>query len=308
MTERPVRKARESKGPSREATLRAALEIIDADGIEGLSMRGLGHALGCDPMSLYRHAATKAALLDLVAESVLAQLSIDVESTDWAGQLRSLARQFRGLALAHPNLVSLLVTRPLSTPIAMWPLGTLRPLESVLELLNRAGFTEADALRIYRLVYGSMQGHVLNELQTLVATMTRRTPCCGWACTACHCGSSLDFAASPRFWPPMTAQKNSNDAWTSCSRASTSIRIPTAHSRGCLRPEWSGSASAPLRYARCRRGVGWNYLRVKVTMERVTGIEPALSAWEALPSPFLAPRLPGVIHWLPGVMVSGSHP
>ncbi len=169
MPERPVRKPRESKGPSREATLRAALEIIDADGIEGLSMRGLGHALGCDPMSLYRHAATKAALLDLVAESVLAQLSIDVESTDWAGQLRSLARQFRGLALAHPNVVSLLVTRPLSTPIAMWPLGTLRPLESVLELLIRAGFTEADALRIYRLVYGSMQGHVLNELQTLVA-------------------------------------------------------------------------------------------------------------------------------------------
>jgi AcrR family transcriptional regulator len=149
--------------------LRAALDIIDQDGVEALSMRRLGHALGCDPMSLYRHAATKAALLDSVAESVLAELTVDVTDEDWAGQLRKLARQFRALALAHPNLLGLLVTRPLSTPLAMWPLGTLRPLEAVLELLIRAGFAEVDALRIYRLVYGSMQGHVLNELQTLVA-------------------------------------------------------------------------------------------------------------------------------------------
>lgn len=163
------RKPRDSTGPTRGATLRAALEIIDEDGVEALSMRRLGHALGCDPMSLYRHAVTKAALLDAVAESVLAKLSVDVSDDDWSGQLRSLARQFRGLALAHPNLVALLVTRPLSTPLAMWPVGTLRPLEDILELLIRAGFSEADALRIYRLVYGSMQGHVLNELQTLVA-------------------------------------------------------------------------------------------------------------------------------------------
>lgn len=169
MAPRAPRKPRDSSGPTREAMLRAALEIIDRDGVEGLSMRRLGHALGCDPMSLYRHAATKAVLLDSVAESVLARLSVDVTDGDWAGQLRNLAHQFRGLALAHPNLVGLLVTRPLSTPLAMWPLGTLRPLEAVLELLIRAGFSPVDALRIYRLVYGSMQGHVLNELQTLVA-------------------------------------------------------------------------------------------------------------------------------------------
>ena len=169
MAQRTTRKPRDSAGPSREAMLSVALEIIDQDGIEGLSMRRLGQALGCDPMSLYRHAATKAALLDSVAELVLSELTVDVTDPDWEDQLRQLARQFRGLALAHPNLVPLLVTRPLATPMAMWPLGALRPLESVLELLIRAGFSEADALRVYRLVYGSMQGHVLNELQTLVA-------------------------------------------------------------------------------------------------------------------------------------------
>jgi len=168
MATRNVRSTRDSSGSSPESTLRAALEIIDADGVEGLSMRRLGRALGRDPMSLYRHAATKAELLDAVAESVLAELSVDTTDDDWAGQLRIVARQFRELALAHPNVVPLLVTQPLATPIALRPLGTLRPLEDVLELLIGAGFSEVDALKVFRSFYGFVQGHVLNELQQLV--------------------------------------------------------------------------------------------------------------------------------------------
>lgn len=153
---------------TRESTLRAALEIIDQDGVGGLSMRRLGRTLGRDPMSLYRHATTKAELLDGVAETVLAELTVDTGSGDWEVQLRTVARQFRGLALAHPNVIPLLVTRPLSTPLAMRPLGTLRPLEAILEMLIRAGFSEVDALHVYRSFFGFIQGHVLNELQEIV--------------------------------------------------------------------------------------------------------------------------------------------
>lgn len=168
MTTRTTRKTAGSPSEGRESMLRAALEIIDQDGIEGLSMRRLGRALGRDPMSLYRHAPTKADLLDGVAESILSELSVDTSDSDWAGQLRTVARKYRGLALAHPNVVPLLVTRPLATPIAMRPLGTLRPLEAILELLIGAGFAEADALHVYRSFYGLIQGHVLNELQEIV--------------------------------------------------------------------------------------------------------------------------------------------
>ncbi len=153
---------------TRESTLRAALEIIDEDGVEGLSMRRLGRTLGRDPMSLYRHATTKAELLDGVAENVLAELSVDTAPGDWEAQLRAVARQFRGLALDHPNVVPLLVTRPLGTPLAMRPLGTLRPLEAILELLIGAGFSEVDALHVYRSFFGFIQGHVLNELEEIV--------------------------------------------------------------------------------------------------------------------------------------------
>jgi AcrR family transcriptional regulator len=153
---------------TRELVLATALEIIDRDGADALSMRRLAAALDRDPMILYRHASGKAALLDDVVETVLAQLHVDPSDPDWANQLRAVARDYRALAVAHPNVVPLLVTRPLATPLALRPHGTLRPLEDILALLTRAGFSGPDALHVYRAFFGFLNGHVLNELQELV--------------------------------------------------------------------------------------------------------------------------------------------
>jgi AcrR family transcriptional regulator len=153
---------------TRELVLATALELIDRDGADALSMRRLGAALDRDPMILYRHAPGKAALLDGVVETVLSELKVDPADPDWAAQLRAVARDYRALALAHPNVVPLLVTRPLATPLALRPRGTLRPLEDILALLTRAGFSGPDALHVYRALFGFLNGHVLNELQELV--------------------------------------------------------------------------------------------------------------------------------------------
>jgi AcrR family transcriptional regulator len=156
-------------GPlTRESVLRTALGIIDRDGADGLTMRRLGNALGRDPMALYRYAANKNALLDGVVELVMGDARLDPTDPDWAGQLRTFARAFRAIAIAHPNVVPLLVTRPLATPLALRPLGTLRPLEDTLDLLTRAGFTDVEALHVYRSFQGLLFGHVLNELQEIV--------------------------------------------------------------------------------------------------------------------------------------------
>jgi AcrR family transcriptional regulator len=122
MTTPAARRAVNGSGKiTREAVLAAALEIIDRDGADALSMRRLARALDRDPMILYRHAPNKAALLDGVAETVLAQLHVDSADPDWAGQLRQVARRFRALALAHPHVVPLIVTRPLATPLGLRP-------------------------------------------------------------------------------------------------------------------------------------------------------------------------------------------
>ncbi|ORA09024.1 TetR/AcrR family transcriptional regulator C-terminal domain-containing protein [Mycobacterium asiaticum] len=153
---------------TRERVLQAALQIVDTEGVEALSMRRLAQAVDREAMSLYRYAENKAALLDGIVELVLSELAIDAGAADWRAELCELARNFRRLALAHPNVVPLLVTRPLATPLGLRPPGLLRPLEDFLELLVSAGFTAPQALHAYRLFFGFLNGHILDELQEVV--------------------------------------------------------------------------------------------------------------------------------------------
>ena len=132
-------------------------------------MRRLARELSCNAMALYRYAASRDELLDGVVETVLTELVITPGGSDWQGRLRHAAHQFRALALAHPRVVPLLVTRPLATPLGLRPLGTVRPLEMLLAMLVEAGFSPAGALRVYRAYFGFLYGHVLTELQEVVA-------------------------------------------------------------------------------------------------------------------------------------------
>ena len=161
--DQPTRRAR----LTRQDVLRTALGLIDADGVEALSMRRLGRALDRDPMRLYRFAASKDDLLDGVVELVLDELDVpsSAAAAAWPDVLRTTAHQYRSIALQHPHVVPLLVTRPLATPLGLRPLGTLRPLEALLDLLIAAGFDPRGALHAYRLYMGFLQGHVLTELQ-----------------------------------------------------------------------------------------------------------------------------------------------
>ena len=151
-----------------EAILTAAVQIVDASGADALSMRKLAQALDREVMTLYRYARNKAALLDGVVGLVLSDLEIDPQAEDWRLALRKLARDFRQLALDHPHVVPLMVTRPLITPLGLRPAGTLRPVEDFLQLLVNVGFTPTDALESYRLFFGFLHGHVLDELQEIV--------------------------------------------------------------------------------------------------------------------------------------------
>ncbi|MEM9491478.1 MAG: TetR family transcriptional regulator, partial [Myxococcota bacterium] len=58
---------------SREQVLRAALEVVDAEGLGALSMRRIGQQLDVEAMALYRHVPNKEAVLDGVHEAVLEQ-------------------------------------------------------------------------------------------------------------------------------------------------------------------------------------------------------------------------------------------
>ena len=132
-------------------------------------MRRLGRALDCSPMAIYHYAADKDALLDGLVEQFFAEVVAirerDIDIPDhWESVLRSSAHAFRRVALAHPNVVPLVVTRPLSIPLFRWPVAALQTLEDQLDLLIRAGFDEPAALQAARLFNGFLYGHILHEL------------------------------------------------------------------------------------------------------------------------------------------------
>ena len=84
----------------------AALRLIDADGVEALTMRKLASALDANPMSLYYHVPNKDAVLRGVARMVGAQFrTVTLEDAPWQERIRLLATEFRTLAHRHPRFM-----------------------------------------------------------------------------------------------------------------------------------------------------------------------------------------------------------
>ena len=58
---------------TKDKIIEKALEVLDADGVDGLSMRRLGEALGVEAMALYHYFPNKDAILDGVLERIIAE-------------------------------------------------------------------------------------------------------------------------------------------------------------------------------------------------------------------------------------------
>jgi AcrR family transcriptional regulator len=106
-----AREKREPEQPalSRAAIVREAIVMLDADGIEALSMRKLGARLKAGATSLYRHVATKDELMELAVDEVAAEITVPAPgSPDWRAAATEAAWSFRATALRHPWLASVL--------------------------------------------------------------------------------------------------------------------------------------------------------------------------------------------------------
>jgi AcrR family transcriptional regulator len=140
---------------SRERIVRTALDMLDRDGIDELSMRRLAEALGVGTMTLYGYFRTKGELLDAVADSAAGEEALPPRRGSWRAQLRTLMRQVRRNVVRHPNLAALRMNRPLLSA------GVLRVAERGYEILRAAGFDEAGAARGYRLLFTYTFGSAL---------------------------------------------------------------------------------------------------------------------------------------------------
>ncbi|MFK4068405.1 TetR/AcrR family transcriptional regulator [Streptomyces sp. NPDC029674] len=89
---------------TREHIVAAAIELLDAEGIEALSMRKLGTRLDAAATSLYRHVANKDELIQLVVDDVFGECRVPAatDRTQWRAAVTRAADDLRAMALRHP--------------------------------------------------------------------------------------------------------------------------------------------------------------------------------------------------------------
>jgi AcrR family transcriptional regulator len=116
---------------TREAIVDAAFRVLDRDGANGLSMRRVAEELGTGPASLYWHVANKDALINLLIDRVIGEVSVpEPDPGNWQEQLREWLLEVRRVFDRHPGLAGLTLGRVPVGPNLLrwteWTLGLLR--------------------------------------------------------------------------------------------------------------------------------------------------------------------------------------
>ncbi|MFI6359421.1 TetR/AcrR family transcriptional regulator [Streptomyces sp. NPDC050743] len=136
-----------------------ALQLIDADGVEALTMRKLAAALDANPMSLYHHVPNKDAVLRGVAQRVGSQFRAgEREDIPWQDRLRELALDFRELSLRHPKLMGYSFARPdyIQPEDPFW--------QGIVDILSAAGLPESEIPRTAATLSAVFTGLLVGEL------------------------------------------------------------------------------------------------------------------------------------------------
>ncbi len=101
---------------SRKQIVDVALEIADQEGLDAVSMRRLARELRSGAMSIYHYFQSREELLDLMGDTVAAEMLLDKVPDDWREALRAIAHRSRAAFLRHPWLLPTLQQRPRVSP------------------------------------------------------------------------------------------------------------------------------------------------------------------------------------------------
>jgi len=137
--------------------LRAALLLADQAGLELLTMRKLGEAVGVEAMSLYNHVANKDDLLDGMIDIVFGEVDLP-GSGDWMPAMRHRATSLRDVLSRHRWAVGLMESRPHPGP------ANLRHHDAVLGNLRVAGFSIEMAAHAYSLLDSYIYGFAQTQM------------------------------------------------------------------------------------------------------------------------------------------------
>jgi AcrR family transcriptional regulator len=143
---------------SRERVLQTALALADEGGVEAVSMRRLGQALGVEAMSLYKHVADKEAILDGIADLVMDEVEVPSPDLDWRTSIRRSAISAHEALRRHPWAGVVLESRLNPGP------ARLRYLDAVVGVLRGAGFDTPIVARAFMALDSHTYGFTMQEL------------------------------------------------------------------------------------------------------------------------------------------------
>jgi AcrR family transcriptional regulator len=142
---------------NRERILQTALQLVDEGGLDSLSMRKLGQALGFEAMSLYNHVGGKDDVIDGMLDLVLDEGEMPAAEGEWDEAIRASAVSVHSALRRHPW----------APPVVMAP-GRMRPsrlryMDSLLGRLREAGFDAETTYHAYHVLDGHIFGFSLWE-------------------------------------------------------------------------------------------------------------------------------------------------
>ena len=154
--QRPRRRRREPL--TQEAIVDAALRVLDADGLDLLSMRHVARTLNTTATALYWHVGSKDGLLDLIFDRVIGEQPVpDADADRWGEQVKEVARTMRATILGHRDIVRLSIGR-----VPMGP-NALRYADRVLAIFRAGGLPDALALAAQQLLISIVIGFAIDE-------------------------------------------------------------------------------------------------------------------------------------------------
>jgi TetR/AcrR family transcriptional regulator, tetracycline repressor protein len=141
---------------SRTEILDAALRIVDAEGVDALSMRRLARDVGVEAMTLYYHFPNKEAILDgVIMLALQAEAPTGPPPEDWKAPVAAAVTGFRRVLVNHPNVLPLMVAHPPTSP------DSAVLIEGPLRFLCAAGFTDQDSSELFQAVFALAFGHAM---------------------------------------------------------------------------------------------------------------------------------------------------
>lgn len=158
---REARPRRERPTLNRELIVSEAVQLLDAEGIDALSMRRLSTRLGASAAALYSYMESKDDLIELVVDEVYGEIDAPDanDPAGWRSAATHRAHSLRRLILRHPWIVSVLG----DVGLAYLGPNMMRVSDGTLALFEAAGFAADDASHAMKTLAAYVIGVAVSE-------------------------------------------------------------------------------------------------------------------------------------------------